>query len=408
MLEGTDGTHGGPCSSRHGFFHLERRFRDSTLRERLAGRFDVFLGDCSDTILELAGQGRVVALVLGGSLATGEGSVAFRSGRPLFLSDIDFLVVAGDVSAHSCIYPRRAEIGEACENLFPEAEFMGRVDVGVLVPEELGGLPRSPGVYDMRHAGRVLNGDGSVIELIPDFHPSAIGPHEALRLLENRMAAFLGDWPGEDGPADEGRTLGFLYSLCRVYTDILTAALVCDGRYEPGYEARYREVSCGGERTPEGLDEEIIGKIGAWTRFKLEPSIEGATLIKAGQAGTWLEAATDISDFRKAVASRISSDKDARENGSPLGTIRSWKVFLGSMSLADAARVLAGRLPSLPGRDPLRVVRDEAVRLLDLAVEGGSGKDVGGCPGGFPYSGGTWGEAARELNAAWKRLVFGR
>lgn len=199
--------------------------------------FPGFIEKCRDLILKEAGVGSVVGLILAGSFASSEGSVVMLGGEPVFLSDIDLLLVVSSPASHTRFYPRRSEIGKACEDLLPGAVFEGRIDVGVMTQDELSAMPFSPGVFDMREMGLLLHGGEALRDRLPSFGRSEIGTGEALRLLENRMAAFLGDRPGTDRP--DGRGLyRFLYGISRVYTDILTASLCADGSYRSGYRAR--------------------------------------------------------------------------------------------------------------------------------------------------------------------------
>ena len=202
---------------------------------------DRFLDRCAGLIVEAADEGRIVACILCGSFATGEGSIVEESDKSIFLSDVDIVAVADDLDTHRSIRVRRNEIGEACESLLPGVEFAGRVDVGVLLAGEFGELPHSPGIHDMRKNGRVLRGPEDMLLRIPERAPSTIGADQALRLVENRVPPLLLSH-GAAGSAG-GDRWRFIYAISRVYTDIATAALCLAGRYESGYALRARRFA---------------------------------------------------------------------------------------------------------------------------------------------------------------------
>jgi predicted nucleotidyltransferase len=103
--------------------------------------FPGFIEQCRELILKEAEMESVAGLILAGSFASSEGSIVLLGGKPLFLSDIDLLLIVSSSASHARLYPRRSEIGKKCESLLPGALFEGGIDVGVMTRDELAAMP---------------------------------------------------------------------------------------------------------------------------------------------------------------------------------------------------------------------------------------------------------------------------
>lgn len=395
-----------PCNPMRGVFPHKRRCSDSALESWYADVFPGFIGKCRDLIVGNAGPGNVEGLILSGSFASREGCVVMLDGGPVFLSDVDLLLVVSSPASHAELYPRRSIIGKACEDLLPDARFEGRIDVGIMMPGELTTMPMSPGVFDMRERGVLLHGEKGLLDRFPFFGPGEIGAGEAMRLLGNRMAAFLGDRPVMDMP--EGKDLyGFLYGVSRVYTDILTASLCGGGVYRSGYVKRAEFLA----NSPEASEvrRELGGSLTddavRWTRFKTDPVVDMFWSGEDRAWPLWLEAAGNL----LSVWDRISQKDNKRVPGGRLrfrDLLRAWNAAVPDISFPDRLKLFIGSLIS--GREPGGHIRGESVRLIRHAVEKGAGGVVGSAPGGYPHGGTSWEEAASRTSAEWCRLVTGR
>ena len=394
-----------PCDSTRGFFSLKRRCRDSALEAWYTGVFPGFIERCRDLIVEEAGAGNVEGLILSGSFASYEGSIVMLSGNPVFLSDIDLVLVVSTLASYDRFYARRSIIGKACEDLLPNARFVGRIDVGVVTAGELTSMPMSPGVFEIRERGVLLYGGKGLVDRFPSFGPDAIATGEALRLLENRMAAFLGDLPPKDRP-ERMDLYRFLYGVSRVYTDIITASLCAGGLYRSGYAARAEfltgSTECREVRRKLGgsLTEDAVG----WTRFKTDPDADRVWTAEGRARQMWLEAAGDL------LAVRDGLRKDyGQAPGSGMRAVdllRIWKTVVPDISVMGRLRLIFGSV--LSGREPGGHIREESVRLIRHAVKEGTNVDVGTAAGGYPHGRTSWEDAASRTSAEWRRLVTGR
>jgi hypothetical protein len=397
-------------------------------RASLTTQTPSFLPDFAELLTARIGADRIEGVFVCGSVASGEETIVRETEPAILLSDVDLVVVPRSIDTLKEWYPRRFELGAACELLAPSILFAGRVDVGLLLRSDLEKLPARPGVYDMRHAGRVLRGDARLLDLIPSYEPGAILPREGIILVENRMASFIGSYPPECALSRAG-IYELLYQVARVYTDLAVAALCVAGKYEPGYLRRrsvLKEIVEGerGGLVAGLVSAEIMTKVDRWTSFKIMPTIVALGVAPEPQVlrRVWVDAAKDLLWFWRqarsymrdpgadllhplAVEALIAGN---RRSGGWLDHARSWRAFLSRYSAMKRC-MLAG---SLGGRlfvsAPLDLVREHAVRLLHQRLAFGGERRVVGGALGFPHAGGAWMDAALQLSSMWREIVFGR
>ena len=224
---------------------------------------------------------------------------------------------------------------------------------------------------------------------------------------------------GESTGVDRWR---FLYALCRVYTDIATAALCLAGRYVPGYAERSTRF---GEIAGRGAAwRELQEPIERWTRFKIEPGrgIAREAIGDTGDEELWDRAAADLLRFWRRAAASVAGRDPVEGEETDVGLMieenslrarrltnaRRWAALLRGLGTTDglrAAGALRGRMLTV---DPEAFIRLSALSILDARVAGGKNATVGGAPGGFPFGAGSWEEAARLVTRHWHRLVFDR
>ncbi len=419
MLENVNNEYD-PCTE-HGFFHLDRPGGDGSVPVLTEERFGLFLEECADVITAAAGEGNYRGLFLCGSFASGEGSVAFDAEKTLIISDIDLVLVVEDGAVHRRVLREKEEVISRCEGLLTGAKFHGHVDIAVRTPEELEGLERSPGVYDMRKRGIMLAGDPRTLELLPDFGPGEVNGGEGAVLLENRIVSLLGNIPARSQEIEE-RCI-FSYHLSRAYTDILTALLCLERLYRPGYLARMEYMLKNGEREPlcRLIGEDLAEKIRKWTYFKITPGLNGSITAGDDAGMLWLDAVSDTLTAWRTVEYSLQGAiwkdrsppaetilRSRKRGGWKRSNLRGWRAFLRSLPPQERWRAAAALGTVIFCKTPHEFIREQGVRLADLAVSNGIESNVRGAGGGFPYSGGNWRKAAARLHSTWRQLVFGR
>ena len=400
----------GPCGSR-GSFRLDR---PPFLEE--------YIDSCARHIAASAGEGGTLGIFLCGSLSLGEAGVSLDPPVPALVGDIDILAVMDGPDTLERMIPQRYELGRSCEALTEEMEFLGHVDVGMILTRDLEQLPPRPGVFDLKRYGRTIHGSGDLLDLIPDYGPDRIGGGEAVKLLENRMASLLGrfDEPKRGGTAFP---YSFLYEIARVHTDIATALLSISGLYESGYRRRAELLE---EAVREGrikvpVPDDLVRLVSYWTEFKINPS---RSYLERGPDPTflgqlWDDAAGRViscwsacesfvqgMDGRGADVERLLAGR-GRETGIRTN-LSTWRSFLSGRSARSRLACLIGAGIDLCRRDPSYMVRSAAVRLIDAYREDGRDAVLGGTHG-FPGQGWVgWEEAAAGVSALWREMVYGR
>jgi hypothetical protein len=389
----------------------------------LSPPFGDFLDSCTQKLLEISGKDSIISIVLGGSCALGECGLDRSSDKPRLVGDIDLLIVARSLEQQRRLFAIRDDLGSSCETSTDEIEFDGSVDVGVMQEPDFQSMGPSPFVYDLKNHGVVLFGDRGVLDLIPDFDSSEIGGLQALLLLQNRIVSFLGSFDSSnmDDTADRCRSL---YGISKVYTDICTSILCLSGIYVPGYGARSERIRKASveNRLFLPVSGELIEAIERWTRFKLFPSAQLTDGDAAQQTirRLWDGAARDALIWWKNCASRVMNGEsgggvdrdvevllDLSSSASARSNLRAWKDLVSGWPPKRRIGIVLGLRMGMLGGDPMKLVHEWGVRLLEHYVLEGASGSVQCPPAAYPHSGGSWEEAAREINSAWREILYG-
>jgi len=394
-------------------------------KRTLDEKFRTFFNDCASLIVNRIGADNVKAVYLCGSFANGEGSVALEPDKPIILSDVDIATVLGSIESHRIYFGLRDELGDACEQLMPGVVFAGRVDIGMYIPENLPKLPPSPGVFEFKYNSNTLYGDGTPLDSIPGYSRNQIGGKEAVTLVENRIISLLRTYIGEPRNTEQS-VFRFMYGVGRAYTDMANSALCLSGMYMPGYEERCRFIVSRSNGFPvlRYLLSDLVDKIELWTSFKENPTLR---LLNTGTDDSsllalWFDCARDLIRFwirseamlqgRQVEDERVISARtllNSRGRGTyDLDNIRAWRSMFSSSSISGRFGSLLSHGLRILSCDPLDIVREYGVVLLDHRVENEEMHEVPKAPGGFPYGSRDWKEAVSELSSLWSELVFGR
>ncbi len=391
-------------------------------------RFKPFLEACADLLVERIGERNVRGIFLCGSFAADEGSVVLETTIPIILSDVDLVVVLESLESMRAFYKMRSELGNACEKLMPDVRFSGHIDIGMFLTESLRGLPPRPGVFEMKARGRMLYGDEKVLDLIPAFEPAAIGNREAVILIENRIISLLGAFPEKSGGSRED-LYPFLYEVARVYTDLATAALCLTGLYRLGYRKRWELLQTAIEDQDSDLlrrllPDELVAKIGRWTIFKLSPSIEnhGIASEDGFMMQLWEECERDVLAFWRRGEAYVQDANVTLADPPPVSTLlatrkrsgrwidhyRNWNWYLSVLPRIRRISLFFAIGKRLLSTEPIDIVREQGVRLIDRHINRDADGSIPKPPGGFPHRGSTWRDATASLVSVWRELVTGR
>ncbi|MDA2910035.1 hypothetical protein MYX04_03765 [Nitrospiraceae bacterium AH_259_D15_M11_P09] len=123
-----------------------------------------------------------VAILLCGGFGRGEGTV-FKDGQDVTpVNDYDFLIVTDEST------PRPAMLGKE----IAKAIAMKLVDIGFMNLDELTRLAPSQWGHDLKYGSRVIFGDDSLLQRLPNCSADQIPIWDGIKLLCNRMAGIIG------------------------------------------------------------------------------------------------------------------------------------------------------------------------------------------------------------------------
>lgn len=185
---------------------------------------------------EWAGDG-LVALVLSGSHAVGEGVWCEREGRPVTLSDLDVYAVLRDEAAVRAARERAAAARPGLAARLLEHGIAAPLEVAFLTRSGFARMPARPGSLLLARRGRVLEGDASVLETLPAWSPADISHEEIRLLLENRAFEILLAWPAMDARQPLAR-LQARHALLKAGADLATVLALLRGQLPEGALAR--------------------------------------------------------------------------------------------------------------------------------------------------------------------------
>ena len=179
---------------------------------------------------------RLRAVVLAGSLARDEGTfVETERGRRL-LGDAELLLVFDDGTTP----PPAADlalIGEQIEARLRRRGLRAEIALSAVGRAYLRRLPPSIFAYELRASGEAVDGEASVLGLIPKFAAADIPREDAWRMLANRLVEQLGS---TDELLEDRAILSpeAHYRTVKLYLDMTTSLLVFAGAYAPTYMER--------------------------------------------------------------------------------------------------------------------------------------------------------------------------
>ncbi len=142
------------------------------------------------------------------------------------------------------------------------------VDLGHLCPGQMREMRPSILNYDFKHASKVIYGDPSVLDLIPEMEASALPMKEAQILFFTRLYTFIGslDENGLDADLAGDASRFFRNQMAKAILAVVDVLLLSKGAYDSSYRKRVERV---GVLYPD--KEELLG-LSRWAlQEKLRP-----------------------------------------------------------------------------------------------------------------------------------------
>lgn len=178
------------------------------------------------------------ALIVTGSAARNEATIALTAHGERWLSDLEFLVVVpnaarirAEVAALDRL-ARRASLELARNNVHAVVEL---TPAPVRYFERI--RPHLFG-YELRECGRQIGGTENYLARIPRFNWREIPLEDAWRLTSNRIVEWLEQRITAGRPSWPDR----FYALSKQYLDLVTSLSLFSGRYAPSYGERAAAV----------------------------------------------------------------------------------------------------------------------------------------------------------------------
>jgi hypothetical protein len=362
--------------------------------------------------LASAWAGDPLALIVGGSHASGSGVWVALGGRDLCLSDLDIYAVVRDRDAQ-----RAAEIRARAGRPGLRARLLdwglaAPLEVAFLVPADLARLPARPATLELARHGLVIAGDPAWRDRVPRWEPADVSREEILLLHENRAFELLLAWPSLAAPAPLTR-LQARHAVLKCALDVVRVEALGRGEYPEGpgalveWAGRSDGPASGGCGRAAFLA--LLETAVAWRAGRVaEIDAAGARDVWRTVAAAWVEAwqARVGPSYDDAVRSARRARLRRR-----LRRAFSWPTRSG------LGPPLAGRLRhALSGTPQHRVNASAAVLLLAAAEEGWSGAGppvptlarrslaaLGVVPAAECAD---WAAAARAVAGAWDRWVL--
>lgn len=218
---------------------------------------------------------RPVAVVLTGSFARGEGSVARVDGRLKVLGDMEFMVF---FHADACLdYVQDALVNQAkrLEEHMADCGIDCAMEFSPVTIEYAQSLRPHIFGYELLRHGHRLWGRDPFIDVLR-FPATAIPKWDAWRMLNNRVIEQL-QWLDMLQDGDRDLLQSAFYQVVKCYLDIATSLLIFKGDYRDRYAERAEALAAWSNEV-KGCDDMsflplVVERVTSCTQFKLWPDL---------------------------------------------------------------------------------------------------------------------------------------
>ncbi|MDY6834482.1 MAG: hypothetical protein SVY53_06755 [Chloroflexota bacterium] len=187
------------------------------------------------------------ALILGGGFARGEGTAKVIDGVVHPINDYDITIVTEEPLSFSknTLNTLALELSKKITNTsfsFTESTnvFHFYLDFRCMTTKELMRLPPLLKYYELKHSGKVIYGDQSILDLIPNYQIKDMPREDGFRFLFNRMSLlvefFRTKYLRKDMSIQEKESL--LYFISKMNMSIAEALTLLSNTFEPSYVQR--------------------------------------------------------------------------------------------------------------------------------------------------------------------------
>src|SRR3989344_3557681 len=258
---------------------------------------------------------RLIAIILFGGFAKGEGSIQIINNKAIPFNDFDFYVITkeklSDETLDSISHNASKEIGMGGMEIayFPGERYDRKkffhVDVRCIPYDQLPMLMKTQRYYELKYKSQIIDGDKTIFDKIPQIQPSDIPLSEGLRNLFNKLHTMLLGLQETYTSADQ-KKIKIFWSM-KAYLSICEALLILNRTFAPSawernllFRERYKKDF------PELYEKikDLDTKVDRATRFKLKLDFD----VDAEKL--WKEALGDLLIVFEYYIKKISGGKN--------------------------------------------------------------------------------------------------
>jgi len=224
---------------------------------------------------------RLRAIVLTGSMARDEATIALENGQWRVVGDAEFLLIFHDRAA----LPGQEAIGgfgKSIEDGLRLQQVSCPITLSAAKAAYLRGLPPHIFGYELRECGRVVWGEASILSLISPFSAADIPLEDGWRLLSNRIVEHVEVARAWDARVQDMPSF-VQYQTIKLCLDTATSFLLFAGAYAPTYSGRQEALDHILEKATEKgrfsfLQKTFARQVSLCTQWKLGVSGPGSEL----------------------------------------------------------------------------------------------------------------------------------
>jgi hypothetical protein len=183
-----------------------------------------------------AWAGDALALLLGGSHASGTAAWATLDDRRVCLSDLDVYAVVADRARQRAALARARAGRDGLRRRLLAMGFAAPLEVSFPRPEDLAGLPARPATLELARHGVAWRGDPAWLARVPRWRAADVPAEEIQLLLENRAFELLAAWPDLASPSPLARLLA-RHAVLKCALDVVRVEALARGEYPDGAAA---------------------------------------------------------------------------------------------------------------------------------------------------------------------------
>jgi hypothetical protein len=225
-------------------------------------------------------KNRLRAIILTGSMARHEATIALEDEQSRVLGDAELLLIFHD---HADLPAQEAieALGKSIEKSLRLQQVSCPISLSAGKGAYLRGLPPHIFGYELRECGRVVWGEASILSLIPPFSTADIPLEDGWRLLSNRIVEHIEVAQAWNAQVQEMPPF-LQYQTIKLCLDTAASFLLFAGAYAPTYSGRQEALDYILETAPEKerfsfLQKTFAQQVSLCTQWKLgagEPGID--------------------------------------------------------------------------------------------------------------------------------------